>query len=855
MTVYDSRECPGLALNREPQGARKKVVADPVPRGGTRMPARTEPPRSGHGLVAALLVAATIFLGSCGGGEPSTRPVQKSETVPEKPGPQQGAAAVSETETAPLSVAVLPDLVARVEALRQRALRALAPDVAERYASSALGNVLAGIVETKPGGTVPFDEFVEKTRRIVAAERQVIPIGEAVTDRLRAVEKWQREASDLQEELQAHARLLEEGATPPELQERVRRCQDDLAELGTRLAGRRREILVDLSRLADVRGRLASLEAENEAQILEARERVAEQSGEPIWRLHLTGREAIAITADRIGREASRVSNYAKVNAGWLALVAATVLGSLVTLLKKLRPGAARRAATDPDEAAALRIMESPWVASIPFTVLALILLAPPAPSVVYQLAWIPAAPTAAWIVVKILGPAESNSIWVLAASLALFPFRNTLDLSLLTERITLILQTAPLALVLARDLLRGQRWSGRLANGTRSRLLAIAAWFLVGALGIAAAGSIGGWVTLASFISTAALSTLGGAILIMASYLVLVELLKALIASAPAQALRMVRLYPHTVTATGVKVLRLLAIGTGMFIGFSAFEVATPAGRALLGLFDAKLTLGSVSLSAGSIIAFTAILALASFLSRIVSFVLAEEFLPHLSLKRGVAFSIAVTARYLVLLLGFVFAAGAAGLDLTKMGFFAGALGVGIGFGLQNVVSNFISGLILLSERPVQIGDAIEVSGTTGQVTRIGIRSSTVSTFDGAEVVVPNSDLISKPVTNWTLSNPNRRFDVPVGVAYGSPLEATAQSLLAAARRTEGVVPEPAPEAFFESFGDSALVWRIRLWARMEDSPRVLSALKRAVAEELEKAQIEVPFPQLDIHVRTLAK
>jgi small-conductance mechanosensitive channel len=239
---------------------------------------------------------------------------------------------------------------------------------------------------------------------------------------------------------------------------------------------------------------------------------------------------------------------------------------------------------------------------------------------------------------------------------------------------------------------------------------------------------------------------------------------------------------------------------------------------------------------------------------SKLLGFLLAEEILPRFDLRKGTAYAISGTTRYLILLAGFVLATGVAGIDLTTFGFLAGALGVGVGFGLQNIVSNFISGLILLFERPIQVGDMVDVAGATGSVTKIGIRASTVHTFDGAEVIVPNADLISKAVTNWTRTNVNRRFDISVGVAYGSSLETTAQALLAAARRTAGVLGDPAPAALFQSFGESALGWWLRVWIRLDDSPTVLSDLKRAVSEELEKAKITVPFPQRDIHIRSVA-
>jgi small-conductance mechanosensitive channel len=169
-------------------------------------------------------------------------------------------------------------------------------------------------------------------------------------------------------------------------------------------------------------------------------------------------------------------------------------------------------------------------------------------------------------------------------------------------------------------------------------------------------------------------------------------------------------------------------------------------------------LEVGTVSLSFGSLVAFGVTLWVTFVLSRFVRFVLDEDVLPRLTLPRGVPAAISTGAHYLILVAGFLIAIGAAGLDPGKFTLLAGALGVGIGFGLQNVVNNFVSGLILLFERPVQTGDMIEVGPLQGEVKRIGIRSSTVRTFDGADVIVPNASLISERLVNWTFSDRARR-------------------------------------------------------------------------------------------------
>ncbi|MEQ9068044.1 MAG: mechanosensitive ion channel, partial [Gimesia chilikensis] len=192
----------------------------------------------------------------------------------------------------------------------------------------------------------------------------------------------------------------------------------------------------------------------------------------------------------------------------------------------------------------------------------------------------------------------------------------------------------------------------------------------------------------------------------------------------------------------------------------------------------------------------------------------------------------------------------------ITKLAVIAGGLGVGIGFGLQNVVNNFVSGLILLFERPIDVGDTIDLTDTSGIMKRIGIRASIIRTFDGAEVIVPNGMLISDRVINWTLSDRRRRITMSVGVEYGTPAQRVIDLLVEVAQANPKVLSDPAPHAFFDNFGDSSLDFKLRAWINVSDGSfsnthlAMRSELAVAIQQALEDAKIGVPFPQRDLHL-----
>jgi len=180
-----------------------------------------------------------------------------------------------------------------------------------------------------------------------------------------------------------------------------------------------------------------------------------------------------------------------------------------------------------------------------------------------------------------------------------------------------------------------------------------------------------------------------------------------------------------------------------------------------------------------------------------------------------------------------------------------AGALGLGIGFGLQNIISNFISGLILIFERPIQNNDVVEVGPLMGTVKKIGVRSSHVLTFDGAEVVVPNSNLISNEVINWTLSDNVKRVEIKIGTAYGTDLQVVTDVLKEVAQAHKLILKEPAPLALFDAFGNSALEFRLLYWVPVEFGIISKSEISISVYNRFKELGITIPFPQRDLNFK----
>jgi small-conductance mechanosensitive channel len=319
------------------------------------------------------------------------------------------------------------------------------------------------------------------------------------------------------------------------------------------------------------------------------------------------------------------------------------------------------------------------------------------------------------------------------------------------------------------------------------------------------------------------------------------------------AERLAVVRLHRAALARWIPRMLQWAGVLIWLGATFELMGIRAWVNERIAALLDFNIVGGSGNITLGGVLGFWAILLAGFALSTSLRFLLREELLNRLHLKRGIPELISTTLHYLLLLLVFLFAVNAGGVALNKFTVITGALGVGVGFGLQNVINNFVSGLILQFERPIRVGDVVEVqAGLTGTVTRIGIRSSTVQTFQGAEVIIPNATFISANVTNWTLSEARRRLELPIGVAYGTDPKLVKELMEKPAIQHPDVLTSPEPAVLFKEFGESALNFELQFWVMQESNTvKVKSEVALEVMRLLSEAGVEIPFPQRDLHLR----
>ena len=369
--------------------------------------------------------------------------------------------------------------------------------------------------------------------------------------------------------------------------------------------------------------------------------------------------------------------------------------------------------------------------------------------------------------------------------------------------------------------------------------------------LAIVCIGEIAGYTVLALQTLDATLRTIFLLILIWALIVLVRGFLELIVQSAPVQRLSFMRENTDAFIRRSMFLLKLLigaSIITAILVSWRIIQVPAEAFQAI---FSFGFTLGSTKITVGLILTALGILYGSFLISWTLQTVLMEDVLRRRQVEAGARISMARLLHYALVLIGFLAALAALGLDLRNVTIIGGALGVGIGFGLQTVVNNFVCGLILLFERPIKVEDVIQLGDQWGRVKKMGLRSTVVQTFDQAEVVVPNSDLIAGQVTNWTLADRRIRMGFPIGVAYGSNLEQVMETLQACADEHPVVLKDPPPQVLFSAFGDSSLDFQFRVWiADFNDRRQVQSELLLDIDRRFRELKIEIPFPQRDLHV-----
>lgn len=369
----------------------------------------------------------------------------------------------------------------------------------------------------------------------------------------------------------------------------------------------------------------------------------------------------------------------------------------------------------------------------------------------------------------------------------------------------------------------------------------------------IALSASLFGWVNLAHYLTTATLLTCQGALMAIVFVRASAGLLPALLCQGPGRALLSVRHHPRLYERACLGLIALVLFGLWSQQTLRRFRLGEVVAEHAKAIFETPLSWANSEITVGNVLKAVLLLVATFFAQRLLSFLLREELFPRLTMRSSSTAVFVTLLKYAVIAAGLGLAGSALGFSATQLTVLFGALGVGIGFGLQDITNNFISGLILMFERPIKIGDIIEVNGIWGTVKKVGVRATVVGAFEGSELVVPNGDLISKEVKNWTLSDSTARVELIVGTPYGSDPREVLGILLRVAKENEFVFAAPEPFAMMFEFGDSSLNFRLLCHTSIDKRGLVISQLHIAVYEALAEAGIEIPIPQRDLHLKSL--
>jgi small-conductance mechanosensitive channel len=605
-------------------------------------------------------------------------------------------------------------------------------------------------------------------------------------------------------------------SAPQQLVDRIGQVLKEAAAAAEDLQQRRSRLLTLQNQAADVGARAAQATATLNDAEERATARLLYRDSAPLWSTNPLAADPERLAAPGNGRfgEASAVTRYLAEYGRNVGIHVALVV-ALTALLSTMRSRVRKLGQDDATLMHSAKVFDMPLVCALLISLLFLAL-------------YYPRAPRAFWIAAGVLSALPTLIFLRRAAWRDWSAVMAMVTGFYVIDRLRSLLAPAPLlwrwALLLeCLSFLAALVWIlrhyPRDAAATGRRLMRAAAWIGVTAFLLVLLANGTGYSRLADMLAATALYSAYVGILAHVLTGIAVALLHALMCMPPLLLLRMVKHHAPLLLRRAERVLRAVAFLTWLWLTLRALgawqTIAAHAGE----WWQAKLPIGSLHPEVGDLVSFVLALWITFVLSRFVRFVLEEEIFPNLRLERGLPYAISRVVHYAILLAGVVIALGAIGVDMTKFTILAGAFSVGIGFGLQNIVNNFISGLIVLFERPIKVGDTIEIDGQTGRVERIGIRASVMRSTAGSEVIIPNGKLIADKVINWTLSSGHRQISVPVILKPDADAARARELVLEVASRNRDLLQTPPPEVLFVRRAIDQIEFELRAWTDALDT------------------------------------
>ncbi len=727
-----------------------------------------------------------------------------------------------------------------------------------------------------------LQSFSEQTRTVEIHAREVLsgtPSDDAISEleahwkaRQTTLDSWsstlQRRSAGLESDLNELSKLktvwtetqaqAASADAPEVVQSRIREVLDSIASVTKQVEQRRGEILTtqeEVGALGIVVDSILTDSAQARASYVG---RLWVRQRQPLWDLPDEGDQQKADLWSRFTSSASSqlegVRSYVSERpTGVLVHLLATLAVAL--LLRRGKRRAEMWAEEEPELESVTQTLALPYSTAALLSLIAVPWLYPLAPLPLVQLATLIALVPAIRCLRRLVPAGMLAGLYALGVFQIVDRFRALLVGAEAIQAVVFVAEMLA-ALLVTNWVFSGQKiealaWE---RNDRRGGFLRYGRTGVLVLFATAAAAATLGYIQLGELIGDGALTSAYAALLLYAAVGAAQGVWTYLLRSKGARYLRSVASHRTKMQVRGQKVIAGLAVMAWSVVTLRSFALLVPLWQFCESVLGARLSRGNLSLSLGDVALFVGSVWAAMLLSRFVRFILNEDVFPRVKAAHGVPYAISTLVHYALVIGGFLVGIAAIGFDTSRFTIVAGALGVGIGFGLQNVVNNFVSGLILLFERPIQVGDAVELGQLSGEVRRIGIRSSTIRTWDGAEVIVPNGSLISDSVTNWTLSDRSKRIEIPVGVAYGTDPSEVVSLLTKTISQHPEIVALPPPNTLFVGFGDSSLNFLVRGWtAKYDRWVAIRSELMVAIDRALKDANMEIPFPQRDLHLRSM--
>jgi potassium-dependent mechanosensitive channel len=675
--------------------------------------------------------------------------------------------------------------------------------------------------------------------------RETAELNAVVTGRIKDLDRYLAQIDQLGKIWDETLASAGQSTPPTEILERIHNVTDEIRQAQANVVKQRLRALTMQNRVAVQDARIADmLRAISEArdQVLE---RLLRRDGVPLWTPGFFSRSVQELQEESLSSISTQwlaLVSYAERQAARLALGLA-LFALLAAALCWTRQRARRLSAESSQYILKTSVFEAPVATSLLLSLLASPWIFERAPRLLWVLVGAVALLPSVIIVERLIAPAVRplpytligfffiDRLRLLAAAIPFLP-----RLLFLVE----MLGAIALSLWLVRSPQRRQWWNSA-DPGARS-WTPLAGYVALSISVAAFLANLIGYVTLSNLLGNALLESSYLALILYAFVVILDDLVELALSARPLTALGMVHRHRPLLQRRIHHALKLVAVVlwiSGVLQRLLLRDLLLDGTGHLL---TAELSVGSIRLSLGDVLAFVITVWAAFALSRFVRFLLEEDVYPRMDLKRGLAYAISSTIHYTLLTIGFFVAVAALGFDMTRVTILAGAFGVGVGFGLQNIFNNFISGLIVLFERPINIGDVIQIDDATGVVERIGIRASTIRAPDGSEIIVPNGKLISERLINRTWASRQRSIELSVNVAQGSDIKQVIALLEGVARAHPLIKKVPSAEAVVVKLGSDSLGFEVRAWTDNDEQwMQIRSEVAIAISSALSAAKIEL--------------